>query len=156
MPLPDHSGSVRPQFPGVSTATQLGYAAGLLFVLPIGDGHLAESRTPRQVNGLFLGLVLLAFTTVSLNGANTLWVLGAAVVLLDAGIQGNQIANQTRIYSLPPALHSRINLIYMVIYFLGGALGSLNWSAGLGNSRMVRSLLDGNYLYRCRARCPFS
>jgi predicted MFS family arabinose efflux permease len=88
-------------------------------------GHLAESRTPGQVNGLFLGLVLLAFTIMSLKGAHTLWVLGAAVVLLDAGIQGNQIANQTRIYSLPPALHSRINSIYMVIYFLGGALGSL-------------------------------
>jgi predicted MFS family arabinose efflux permease len=88
-------------------------------------GHLAESRTPRQVNGLFLGFVLLAFTIMSLSGVNALWVLGAAVVLLDAGIQGNQIANQTRIYSLPSALHSRINSIYMVIYFLGGALGSL-------------------------------
>jgi predicted MFS family arabinose efflux permease len=88
-------------------------------------GRLAESRTSRQVNGLFLGLVLLSFAIMSLNGAHTLWVLGVAVVLLDAGIQGNQIANQTRIYSLPPALHSRINSIYMVIYFLGGALGSL-------------------------------
>jgi predicted MFS family arabinose efflux permease len=88
-------------------------------------GHLAERRAPRQVNGIFLGFVLLAFTTMSLSGANTLWVLGAAVVLLDVGIQGNQIANQTRIYSLPPALRSRINSVYIVIYFLGGALGSL-------------------------------
>jgi Arabinose efflux permease len=114
---PEHYG------PDVTGLFSLVGVTGAL-VAPVA-GHLAESRTPRQVNGLFIGLVLLAFTIMSLNGANTLWVLGAAVVLLDAGIQGNQIANQTRIYSLPPALHSRINSIYMVIYFLGGALGSL-------------------------------
>jgi predicted MFS family arabinose efflux permease len=29
-----------------------------------------------------------------------------------------------KIYSLDPALHGRINSVYMVTYFLGGSLGS--------------------------------
>ena len=114
---PEHYG------PGLTGLFSLVGVTGAL-VAPMA-GHLAESRAPRKVNGLFLGLVLLSFAIMSLNGSHALWVLGVAVVLLDAGIQGNQIANQTRIYSLPPPLHSRINSIYMVIYFLGGALGSL-------------------------------
>jgi predicted MFS family arabinose efflux permease len=88
-------------------------------------GHLAENRNPRQINGLFLVLVLLAFVTMFFSDQSTLLVLGGGVLLLDAGVQGNQIANQTRIYSLERSLHSRINSVYMVIYFLGGAFGSL-------------------------------
>jgi predicted MFS family arabinose efflux permease len=88
-------------------------------------GHLAEKHSPRQINGLFLFLVLMAFFTMLFTDQYTLLVLGAGVLLLDAGVQGNQIANQTRIYSLERSLHSRINSVYMVIYFLGGAFGSL-------------------------------
>jgi hypothetical protein len=51
--------------------------------------------------------------------------VGVGVLLLDAGAQGNHIANQSRIYSLSPALHSRINSVYMVTFFLGGSIGSL-------------------------------
>jgi hypothetical protein len=40
------------------------------------------------------------------SGQNTLLVLGAGVLLLDAGVQGNQIANQARIYSLDRSLRS--------------------------------------------------
>ena len=49
-------------------------------------------------------------------------VLG--VLLLDAGTQMMQVANQTRIFGLDPGARSRLNTIYMTIYFLGGALGS--------------------------------
>jgi acyl-coenzyme A synthetase/AMP-(fatty) acid ligase len=40
-------------------------------------------------------------------------------------VNGAGFANQARIHSLDPALHSRINSIYMVTCFLGGSLGSL-------------------------------
>ncbi len=39
--------------------------------------------------------------------------------------QATQIANQTRIFGLEPGARGRINTIYMMIYFLGGSLGSL-------------------------------
>jgi predicted MFS family arabinose efflux permease len=35
-----------------------------------------------------------------------------------------QISNQTLIFSLSRSARSRINTIYMIVFFLGGALGS--------------------------------
>ncbi len=53
-----------------------------------------------------------------------LWALVAGVILLDAGAQSGQVTNQSRIYSLTPEAHNRLNTVYMVTYFVGGALGS--------------------------------
>lgn len=54
------------------------------------------------------------------------------VVALDVGAQMMQVANQTRIFGLGAQARSRLNTIYMTIYFVGGALGSalasLAWS----------------------------
>jgi predicted MFS family arabinose efflux permease len=88
-------------------------------------GHLGENWTPRQINGLFFAIIILAFATMLFSEQNTLLLVGVGVLLLDMGAQGNQVANQARIYSLDPALHSRINSVYMVTYFLGGSIGSL-------------------------------
>jgi predicted MFS family arabinose efflux permease len=52
-----------------------------------------------------------------------MWLV-VGVFLMDAGAQASQISNQTRIYALSPALRNRINAVYMVCYFFGGALGS--------------------------------
>ena len=46
------------------------------------------------------------------------------VVALDVGAQMMQVANQTRIFGLGAQARSRLNTIYMTIYFVGGALGS--------------------------------
>jgi hypothetical protein len=67
---------------------------------------------PRQVNGLFLILVLLAFIVMVFSDRSTLPLLTLGVLLLDAGVHGNQSANQTSILTLNPALHSRINSAY--------------------------------------------
>ncbi|MGW9103171.1 MFS transporter [Priestia megaterium] len=47
------------------------------------------------------------------------------IILLDLGVQGAQVSNQTRIQSLNPYEGSRLNTIYMVSNFSGGAIGSL-------------------------------
>jgi predicted MFS family arabinose efflux permease len=88
-------------------------------------GHLGENWKPRQINGLFFSLILIAFVVMLFSEQYTLFLVGVGVLLLDAGAQGNQIANQGRIYTLNSALHSRINSVYMVTYFLGGSIGSL-------------------------------
>ena len=54
-------------------------------------------------------------------------VLG--VVILDVGAQMTQISNQTRIFGLIASARSRINTVYMVVYFSGAALGS--WLSSL-------------------------
>lgn len=46
------------------------------------------------------------------------------VLLVDVGVFGSQILNQVRIFSIDPKAQSRINAIYMLCYYLGGALGS--------------------------------
>ncbi|MDF3077477.1 MAG: transporter [Sphingobacteriaceae bacterium] len=52
----------------------------------------------------------------------------AGVLLLDVGIQIMQITNLARIYALDDQSHSRINTMYMTVYFIGAAVGT---SAGL-------------------------
>ena len=39
-------------------------------------------------------------------------------------MQANHISNQTRIFALREGARSRLNTIYMVTYFTGGALGA--------------------------------
>jgi hypothetical protein len=54
-------------------------------------------------------------------------------VLLDFAAQVNHVSNQTRIYELMSEARSRLNTVYMVIYFWCGALGTFlaanAWSA---------------------------
>jgi MFS family permease len=79
-----------------------------------------------------LGMGLLAFSYV------LLWVeepiklpvtihiiaLAVGVLVLDIGAQMTQVANQTRIFGLVPSARSRINTVYMTVYFSGAAVGS--------------------------------
>jgi predicted MFS family arabinose efflux permease len=51
-------------------------------------------------------------------------MLALGVVLLDVGIQAAMNGNQSTVLSLASQATSRTNTIYMVIYFVGGALGS--------------------------------
>ena len=58
--------------------------------------------------------------------------LGA--LLLDVGVQANQVSNLARVHALEPAARSRLNCVSMVTYFAGGAAGtfagSRAWAAG--------------------------
>jgi predicted MFS family arabinose efflux permease len=94
-------------------------------------GRVADRRDPRLVTGLTLLIILAAYAIFWLAGWSLLG-LTAGVILLDLGVQGTQVSNQTRIYALAPDARSRINTIYMTTYFVGGALGSLlgaySWS----------------------------
>ena len=50
--------------------------------------------------------------------------LVVGVVVLDMGAQMTQVANQTRIFGLDPSARSRLNTVYMTVYFTGAAAGS--------------------------------
>lgn len=58
--------------------------------------------------------------------------LVVGVILMDLGVQGGHASNQTRIYSLASNAHNRLNTVYMVTCFAGGAagssLGAWSWS----------------------------
>jgi predicted MFS family arabinose efflux permease len=103
-----------------------------VFVAPLA-ARWASGGNPARINVLAL-LATAASFAVFYAGARSLLAIGIGVVLLDAGVQANQLTNQTVILGLAPELRSRVNALYMVGYFAGGALGtalaSIAWSLG--------------------------
>ena len=87
-------------------------------------GRLADATGGRSINAVGCALIVVSFVLLGVGGSS-LVLIGLAVVLLDFGTQASHINNQARIFALDPAARSRINTVYMVTYFTGGALGSL-------------------------------
>ena len=86
-------------------------------------GSLHDRGLSRIGTGSFLSLITLSFLVMALF-AHELAAIVLGIVLLDIGVQGNQILNQGAIYQIRPEARSRITTAYMTCYFLGGALGS--------------------------------
>jgi predicted MFS family arabinose efflux permease len=99
-------------------------------------GKFADRSDARYANGAMMLVTLVSFVLMWLAGQ---WLIGLiiGVILLDLGAQGNQVANQTRVYSLNGEARNRLNTVYMFLYFVGGSLGSLlgtyGWSLGHWN-----------------------
>ncbi len=92
------------------------------FVAPLA-GRMADRRGSRFVIAVMSGLSALAFGWLLLTGKN-LWALMLGIIGLDVGVQGAQVANQSHILAQAPHAGGRVNTVYMVGYFGGGALGS--------------------------------
>ncbi|WNG28007.1 MFS transporter [Cystobacter fuscus] len=94
-------------------------------------GRYSDTRGDRRINAFSLGVLLVSFVVLGVAG-RWLWGIALGVILLDLGAQANHISNQARVYALRPEARSRLNTVYMVTYFVGGALGawlgSLAWS----------------------------
>jgi predicted MFS family arabinose efflux permease len=86
-------------------------------------GRIADRRSPTLTVGLGLTATTLSFLVFWLLEHQILGLI-FGVVLLDLGVQSTQISNQARIYSLPSEMHSRLNALYIMLYFVGGAIGS--------------------------------
>ena len=87
------------------------------------SGRWADRGWTRSTTLAFAGLVLVSFLPLWW-GRHDLAMLIVGIVLLDVGVQGLQVTNQSLIYRLAPDARSRVNSAYMVCYFAGGALGS--------------------------------
>jgi len=86
-------------------------------------GHLADKHGPRFTIRIALWLALGSFVILGLAGRHLAGLI-VGVVLMDLGVQSGHVSNQTRIYSLDPTARSRLNMVYMFCYFIGGGLGS--------------------------------
>lgn len=86
-------------------------------------GRLADRGFSRPSTGAFLLAALLSFSLLALGG-RFLIPLILGVIVLDLGVQGTHITNQSEIYRLRPEARSRLTTAYMVTYFIGGSLGS--------------------------------
>lgn len=86
-------------------------------------GHIADRYGARRNVFVALMLTLGSFAILYVWGRHMLALI-AGVILLDIGVQSGHVSNQTRIYALLPEARSRLNMVYMVCYFIAGALGS--------------------------------
>ena len=57
-------------------------------------------------------------------GRHSLAMLIVGIVVMDVGVQGLQVTNQSMIYRSTHETRSRVTSAYMVCYFAGGAIGS--------------------------------
>jgi len=115
-----------------SAAFHLGPAAAGMFgvwgapgaLLAPYAGRLVDRWGPDAVNLISL-LALMACFGIALSvGATSLIPLIIAINLLDFGQQSSQVANQARLFGLSPEIRGRLNTVYMVMTFAGGAAGA--------------------------------
>lgn len=86
-------------------------------------GRLADKKGPRFVIGICISIVILSYLLFLLLGFKVFGLI-LGVILLDLGVQSCNVSNQTRVHSLNEEMRNRINTVYMVSFFLGGAFGS--------------------------------
>jgi len=86
-------------------------------------GRIADRHGARRLVFIALWLVFAAFAILYLFGHHISGLI-VGVLLLDVGVQAGHTSNQTRIYGLLPEARSRLNMVYMICYFIAGAFGS--------------------------------
>jgi predicted MFS family arabinose efflux permease len=102
-------------------------------VAPPFAGRLADKGGARAGTALAMLLAALAFLLTNVGWSGGKWGLGMVVVaaiLLDFAVSANLVFGQRAIYALGPERRSRLNGLYMAIFFAGGAIGSAigGWS----------------------------
>jgi predicted MFS family arabinose efflux permease len=116
---------------GIAAFALVGAAGALAAPLA---GRMAD-RGHTTVGTVFaLASISLSFL-VAFLGASThsVIVLALSGVLLDAGVQTNLVLSQRSIYTLAPEIRSRLNGMFMAIFFIGGAVGSAITSPVFGH-----------------------
>jgi predicted MFS family arabinose efflux permease len=86
-------------------------------------GRFADRGHQRAATAVFSTLLAASYAVLWFGRASVVWLI-IGIVLLDIGVQGVQVTNQSLIYAIAPSARSRITSAYMVMYFTGGALGS--------------------------------
>ena len=90
-------------------------------------GRRADHGKSRSNTIIALSLAAVAFLLPLLLHVSRVVDLGLLVlasILLDAGVSANLVTGQRAIFALPPEIRSRLNGLYMALFFMGGALGS--------------------------------
>jgi predicted MFS family arabinose efflux permease len=123
-------------------------------------GRLADRYGARRTVFIGLWIVVVSYVVLLACGRNLAGLI-VGVLLLDVGVQAGHISNQTRIYGLIPEARSRLNMVYMICYFIGGAggsyLGTILWVHFGWNGVCVLGCaapLIGCWIHACCTREP--
>jgi predicted MFS family arabinose efflux permease len=87
-------------------------------------GRLSDKMDAFKLSFFTLLLILLSFVLMLFSGHFMIGLI-IGVIVMDAGVQATHISNQAIIFALNPEARNRINTVYMVTYFIGGAAGTL-------------------------------
>ncbi|CAH0528863.1 MFS transporter [Vibrio hippocampi] len=87
------------------------------------SGSLVSKFGSRNMISMALVIIAAGFVVSGLF-ADTLVGLIIGIILIDLGVFSAQVSNQVRVFSIDPQAQSRINGVYMLAYYLGGAFGS--------------------------------
>jgi len=86
-------------------------------------GRLSDKLSKNKII-LFSVLLLVVSWVVFLFSASSIIGLIIGVIVVDLGVQALHITNQSIIFSKNPEARNRVNTIYMVGFFIGGAMGT--------------------------------
>ncbi|KOR75948.1 MFS transporter [Paenibacillus solani] len=100
-------------------------------------GRLADRGWTKPATWIALATVVssmllpLMIRTGSITG---IVILVVSAILLDAGVSANLVLGQRALFSLSPEIRSRLNGLFMAIFFFGGAIGSAigGWTYATG------------------------
>ncbi len=102
-------------------------AFGLVGIISI----VAAPHIGRLVDQFGAHRLVVAATLLSLLGVTLLFcfphsllAIAGGLILLDLGVQGSYVANQTRVFSLDPAARSRLGCLLFFSAYLGAAIAS--------------------------------
>ncbi len=90
-------------------------------------GRRADHGKSRSTTLIALSMGAVAFALPLLIHASRPVDLGVLVltsIVLDMGVSANLVTGQRAIFALPPEIRSRLNGLYMALFFMGGAVGS--------------------------------
>ncbi len=85
-------------------------------------GQLGDRGKGRITTGV--AFLLGTFGFLCTGWQSQLWALALGAIVVDVAVQATLILGQQQIYSLRPEQRSRLNTLYIAIFFLGGAVGS--------------------------------
>jgi predicted MFS family arabinose efflux permease len=85
-----------------------------------GAGRLADRGHGRHATWVTAIVMVASWPILYAGKTSAVWLI-VGIAVLDLGVQGIHISNQSAIYTLAPEARSRLTTAYMVSYFLGGA-----------------------------------
>lgn len=86
-------------------------------------GKLGDKGGSRIAVGYGCAFIALSFLIFYFSAQSVIGII-IGIVLIDIGLQGVHISNQTRVYSILPEARNRMNTVFMSFSFLGTAAGS--------------------------------
>ncbi|WP_413999068.1 MFS transporter [Flavobacterium sp. W1B] len=99
-------------------------------------GKISSNISNNSVILVAVSLLIVSWGILLFSG-NSLIGLMVGVLLVDLGLQSLHITNQKIIFSKNPEARNRVNTIYMVGFFIGGAFGTVAGAMAWGHFQWI-------------------